>query len=218
MFDFSLLGLAPGQCEVLVDAGANEGQFLFAALEALRPRRSVSIEMLQDLADTLRADPRLDPARNLVVHCALGDRPGAMPCLRSVYSQASSLLPLDPRAAEWYGLDLRQFPQGTVPVRTLDELCRSLSIDSIDLLKIDVQGYEKHLLAGAAEILDNTRNLIVELEFVPVYQGQALAAEIQALLEARGFRRRLHLAECHAADGRLLHADAWFQRRPSAMA
>ena len=212
MFDFSKVGIQPGSCRMIVDVGANEGQFLFPALEYFRPPRSLSIEMLEDLASRLREDPRLATGgQHVVLCCAVGDRVETRTCLRSVFSPASSLLPINPQANEWYDMDLHQHPHGTVPVRTLDDICAEYQIDSIDVLKIDVQGYEEPVIRGAERILRRTANLIIEVEFVPVYEGQALAGEVESALRARGFRPKCYLSEYRAKTGELLHADALFQ-------
>jgi FkbM family methyltransferase len=213
MFDFGLLGIKPGKCETLVDIGANEGQFLFAALDYFRPRRFLSVEMLPDIAERLRMDPRLAGYQGAVLSCAVGECRQRVPMLRSVFSQASSLLALDPRAADWYGMDLTQRDGGFVEVRTLDEICAEHAIDRIDVLKIDVQGYELKVIRGGERALGRTANLIIEVEFVPVYAGQAPAAGILRELEDRGFELRHYLSQYRNPDGQLLHADVLFQPR-----
>ena len=212
MFDFNALGVAPGHCGTLVDIGANEGQFLLPALAYFRPRRWIAVEMLPDLAEKLVKEVCPLAPGGLVLACAVGESAGAQTVLRSVYSQASSLLPLDPQASEWYGIDLTQYPNGVVEVRSLDEICQQNGIDHIDVLKIDVQGYERQVIRGAERMLRRTTHLITEVEFVPVYHGQALEAEIRAELEARGFVFRQYLSEYRNSDGELLHGDALFQR------
>ena len=213
MFDFRLLGIKPGECETLVDIGANEGQFLFAALDYFRPRRFLSVEMLPDVAGRLRLDPRLAAYRGEVLNCAVGECRKSVPMLRSVFSQASSLLALDPHAGEWYGMDLTQRDGGMVEVRTLDEICDEHGIEAIDVLKIDVQGYEQKVIRGGERILHRTANVIVEVEFVPVYADQAPAAEVLGEFEARGFELRHYLSQYRNPGGQLLHADVLFQPR-----
>ncbi len=212
MFDFRALRLESGQCDTLVDIGANKGQFLAAALDYFRPRRWVAIEMLPDLAQHLRDHPQFATGEGLVLNCAVGESAGRRTVLRSVYSEASSLLRLDPRASEWYGIDLTQHESGDAQVRSLDAICEEYEIDRIDVLKIDVQGYEREVIRGAKRMLGRTANLIIEVEFVRVYQGQALAGEIQSELEACGFSFRQYLSEYRNSTGQLLHGDALFRR------
>jgi FkbM family methyltransferase len=213
MLDFSLVGLEPNECRTIVDLGANEGQFLFSALAYYPSPRCLIVEMLPDLAARLRDDARLaDRRRFVVVQAAVGEREHEQPVLRSVHSQASSLLPLHREAAGLYGIDLTQFEAGSVRVRTLDALCAEHGFGEVDLLKIDVQGYEERVLRGAPITLAHTRRLIIEVEYVPVYQGQMLADGIRAAVERAGFEYVCNVTEYRSAEGILLHADALFRR------
>jgi FkbM family methyltransferase len=213
MLDFSLVGLAQDECRTIVDLGANEGQFLFSALAYYSSPRCLVVEMLPDLAARLRGDPRLaDRRRFVVVQAAVGEREQEQRVLRSVHSEASSLLPLRPEAAGLYGIDLTQFEAGNVRVRTLDALCAEHGFGEVDLLKIDVQGYEEQVLRGGPVTLAHTRRLIIEVEYVPVYEGQTLVDGIRAAVESAGFDYVCNVTEYRSAEGTLLHADALFRR------
>jgi hypothetical protein len=69
------------------------------------------------------------------------------------------------------------------PMRTLDTLLGGLP--EISLLKIDVQGYEKELLAGAVETLRKTKFLLIELNYMPQYVGGSWFGEIHELLTGK---------------------------------
>jgi FkbM family methyltransferase len=56
---------------------------------------------------------------------------------------------------------------GTITVKTitLDDVCRSLSLNNIDMVKIDVEGAESYILSGANEIINRFRPLfLVEIK------------------------------------------------------
>lgn len=59
----------------------------------------------------------------------------------------------------------------TVPATRLDAEISSLDIDRIDLLKIDVEGAEPEVIAGAARLLseDRIRNMILEWEHPEIW-------------------------------------------------
>jgi methyltransferase FkbM-like protein len=67
-------------------------------------------------------------------------------------------------------------------------------LDDLDLngsaayLKADVQGHELEVLAGAERTLERTAAVELELSFVPLYEGQALAHAVMSWLYERGFR------------------------------
>jgi FkbM family methyltransferase len=56
-----------------------------------------------------------------------------------------------------------------------------------DFLKVDVQGAELLVFEGAAQLLDDVLVVETEVEFVPLYEGQPLFADIDAFLRSKGF-------------------------------
>ena len=63
---------------------------------------------------------------------------------------------------------------------TLDRLLDDLA--EVSLLKIDVQGYEKPVLAGASQTLTKTKFLLIELNFMPQYDGGSWLGEVHEIL------------------------------------
>jgi FkbM family methyltransferase len=57
-----------------------------------------------------------------------------------------------------------------------------------DYLKLDVQGAELDVLRGASELLKDVLFVQIEVEFVPMYLGQPLFAEVDQALRAAGFQ------------------------------
>lgn len=129
---------------------------------------------------------------------------------RNDYSQSSSLLPM----AE---LHKRAFPETrhstpeTVQVKRLDDVVADLRIERPALLKIDVQGFEAKVIAGATETLKLADVIIVETGVEALYEGQALFDDVYRMLYDRGFRYRgNHNQLLSPDDGRVLQADAFF--------
>lgn len=69
---------------------------------------------------------------------------------------------------------------------TLDSQMATLGADP-DFIKLDVQGYESHILEGSARCLTRTMGAIIEVEFVPLYHGQKLFPEVHVRMTAAGF-------------------------------
>src|SRR5262249_60681644 len=109
-------------------------------------------------------------------------------------------------------MDLSQFEGGAVAVRTLDEIYRTFRLTVVDLLKIDVQGYELHVIAGGSETLANSRFVMIEANFVPTYRSGSTFTEVFESLRHRGFSLKGVFDAHSSADGILLHADALFRR------
>jgi FkbM family methyltransferase len=78
-----------------------------------------------------------------------------------------------------------------VQTRRLDDL-REL-VGDVDLLKLDVQGAELDVLRGGEELLRSVTLIFTEVEFVSLYKGQPLFAEVDAYLRSQGFQfHRFH--------------------------
>ncbi|MEP6872487.1 MAG: FkbM family methyltransferase [Anaerolineaceae bacterium] len=63
----------------------------------------------------------------------------------------------------------------------------SIHPDDIAWLKIDTQGSERSVLAGAERSLNRALAVEIELTYVPLYEDQALAWEIHDTLSNLGF-------------------------------
>jgi hypothetical protein len=83
-------------------------------------------------------------------------------------------------------------PTGTTPVQleTLDEFCGEHGFKQIDILKIDTQGYDLQVLKGATRLLAGrrVRAVVLEANFVPMYERQATFSELHELLSSHGYR------------------------------
>tara|TARA_B110000858_G_C17793315_1_gene471088 strand:- start:1701 stop:2456 length:756 start_codon:yes stop_codon:yes gene_type:complete len=67
-----------------------------------------------------------------------------------------------------YDTNIEGFLEGEqlVNVETLDEYCLKHNIKKIDILKIDTQGYEDHVLAGAVKSIEEDIIKAIELEII----------------------------------------------------
>lgn len=62
-------------------------------------------------------------------------------------------------------------------------------VPHIDLVKIDTEGFESNVLEGAAEAL-RTQSIdivVIELMFIPIYEGQELYFELAQRLDKLGY-------------------------------
>lgn len=145
-----------------------------------------------------------------VVQAALGDVPGKAQFNINVSRPTNSLLP----SAESLQPDLKQLcqlvEQVEVDVTTIDEYCRANSIGHVDVIKLDLQGYDYLALKGAAATLEKAKVVLVEVLFEEIYKGCHCFPDILNLLVDQGFK--LHtLCGLHYGDAdELLWADAIF--------
>ena len=181
--------LADQAIDLVLDVGANRGQFAQGLFEAGFSGRVVSFEALPSAHAELTANARARPETWRVAPAvALSDREGEAEFFVNYSDATSSLLPPSRQSIESIaGLQ----PAGAVRVmqRRLDDFSADYEFAAHrSFLKIDVQGGERLVLAGAAQTLREVVGLVVEVSFVPLYEGQPLAFEIVAELQSLGFQ------------------------------
>jgi FkbM family methyltransferase len=77
----------------------------------------------------------------------------------------------------------------TVYIETLDHFCEKERIDHIDLLKIDVEGYEIEVLKGAQRMIENGRINCIQFEVGP--------ATLRERVIMKDFFKMLHHYDIH---------------------
>ena len=198
----------------VLDVGANTGQYaeeLRTALGYSRP--IVSFEPMRAAFHALEAKARADPCWQ-AFNVALGAENGTRTINVAANSWSSSLLPMLPAHAS-AAPESRYVGAEEIAIRTLDSLFDRLCRPGERvLLKIDTQGFEHEVLAGADQSLARIDAVQIEMSLVPLYAGQALFPDLKTLLERRGFA--LLAVEPGFADprsGELLQVDGIFHRR-----
>jgi len=192
----------------IVDAGANVGDWSADLLTLCQPARALLVEPDARLADGLRK--RFASAAGVeIVEAALGSAAGSAefhlmnaPVFNSFRRPASNL-------EQMYGQSSRIKETVNVDVCTLDSLTRETP--RVDLLKIDVQGFEREVLSGAELTLRKTGLILIEVNFQPHYDGEAGFFELDGILQRHGFR----IGNCSAPKGgqrETFYADALYIR------
>ena len=196
-------------CDLLLDVGANRGQFSLMARH-VRPGLPIcAYEPLTEEAEIFRRCLRGEAGVSL--HCvALGETAGLAPMHISRRADSSSMLPIGRRQTEIFP-DTEEVATRAVPVVPLDERAADWQAARRALLKIDVQGFELAVLRGARAALTHCQYVYVECSDVPLYVGQALFPEIADYLSTAGFRLLSRENESFA-NGVPVQADALFSR------
>jgi FkbM family methyltransferase len=196
----------------VLDVGANIGQYA-SALRASGYRGAiVSCEPLSEAFAHLERRSSHDRAWQ-VRRTAVGSEVGSAEINVSANSFSSSLLEMtDAHTSAAPGSET--VAAETVPVTTVAELARELSLDpDRTLLKIDTQGYEAPVLDGAGPLVGTLAAISLELSFVPLYAGQQLFDDLVARLRDAGYV--LYAIEGGFGDrrtGRMLQCDGLFVR------
>jgi FkbM family methyltransferase len=162
---------------VVVDAGANIGIYSEFFSRCVGPNGAVhSFEPSPESFKRLRSATRKLPNVRLS-QAAVGERGGKS----ELY--LSHLLNVDHRAYKAPGDSRVSIP---IQMVALDDYFRPG--ERVDLIKLDVQGYEHHALRGAKRVLADTPNVKLLLEFWPYGLKQAGAnwIDLIAALEGEG--------------------------------
>jgi FkbM family methyltransferase len=200
--------------DVVLDVGANAGQYG----ELLRGRgyagRIVSLEPVAEAFAELERRARADGAWE-AVRVAASDTDGELTLNVTGDSRSSSALPRNERFAGVPGWEPKETQ--VVPARQLDGLVSELlRAGERAYLKLDVQGYERHVLAGASTAIDRFEAIELELSVTPLYEGQPGLTEMLPLLAERGFRPVSLEPILLDEEGMLMELDGLFARtRPT---
>jgi FkbM family methyltransferase len=208
-----MAGLSAHGVNLVLDVGANAGQFGRLIRAAGYRGRIVSFEPLSTARKLLEAEVRGDPLWQMAPQMAIGDKDGEIEVHIAGNSYSSSVLPML-NAHSSTAPESAYIGTEKAPLRRLDAVASGyLSPDAVLFLKIDTQGYEDRVLEGAPDLLRRAVGLQVEMSMVPLYEGQRLYVEMDARLRALGFELwGLAPAFVDARNGRTLQMDATYFR------
>lgn len=172
-FEIHLADLFFPRIRTFLDVGSNTGLYCCRAAQKMMPgARIVAFEPQPQCIDALRVTIELNGwGDRLECHAiGLGDHDDE---LVLHLSQTGSSFDI-------HFIDAATVPTIRVPVRTLDHECRRLGLETVDMIKIDVEGYELPVLEGGTQILARDHPVI----FV----------EIADRIRGRGFRNSRYAA------------------------
>jgi FkbM family methyltransferase len=197
---------------LLLDVGANSGQYAREMRSQGYAGRIVSFEPLQAACDALRAQARGD-ASWLCEQIALGDGPATTTIHVAGNSWSSSLLPML-EAHSQAAPESRYVGSETIRVRTLDEVLPEVApLEERIFLKIDTQGYEKRVLQGGEESLRRIELVQLECSLRHLYDGDDLIGDLIAWLAERSFSPvSIEPGFVDPRSGQQLQADVVFVR------
>ena len=198
---------------MVFDVGAHVGQYALSLRRLGYRGRILSFEpqavAFAMLAEHTSRDPRWE-----AMQLALGDRDGEQVLNVSVNSMSSSFLPASPDILQ-VEPGIAQMETERVRVSTLDQIYREYcTVSDSVLLKIDAQGYEPNVLAGARGFLPTCAAVQMEMALFPSYSGQKVLPEMIRLMSDHEFAL-VHLERgfWDGSSGYLIEVDEVFVRR-----
>ena len=180
-----------------IDVGANVGLYTAIALSKKGDGKLLAIEPHREsrafLEKTIRSNSAGTGGSVAVCELAASDRPGTLKLYKNSQNKGDNRIYPDPLLDE----------EESVPTDTLDNICRDQGIASVEFLKIDVQGAEARVIAGAAGLLANSADCILMTEFWPY----GLARSGSDALEYLRSLERLGFALYELGGGRVVRLD-----------
>ena len=189
--------LADRKIDTVIDVGANVGQFG----EGLRAEgfrgKIVSFEpvasVYQELAKKAAADGNWDAHR-----CGLGSAPGTAQIHVSELTVFSSILDMT-TTANLHDSRTSVTRTEEIAIRTLDDVAADLTGNI--LLKIDAQGYERHVIEGGRQTIHRVLGIQLELPVIRVYEGEWQFHEALKFMTDLGFvPAQIQPVNYHGAD------------------
>jgi FkbM family methyltransferase len=196
--------------ENITYAGANDGLMARSIDEAFPNRHFYLIEPVpstfQKLVDNLSSHPNME-----FFNLATGEKEEILEMFVDDFSPASSLLPYEGRA-------IREFPflgKGhaiKVQLMPLDEILKNCGATEVDMLIMDVQGYEDKVLKGAEKTLKSCKVVISELSLQNLYKGSSTFDSVYRVLVREGFHLKHLLNPLKGTNQTILQVDGVFVR------
>ena len=203
--------LNKNQVDVVIDVGANVGQYGLGLRHGGYSGRICSFEPVKACFEKLQQVARNDPSWT-VVHSAVGSKEGTVDINVSEFSVFSSIKKINDRAAQFDSRSKTAYSE-TVPVIRLDN-SQDLPKSQRSFLKIDTQGFEQEVLEGSQEVLKRCLGLSLELSVEHLYDAVWTFKEAVAYLDDKGFVpaqfRPVNLSKSH--PGSAVEFDCIFRK------
>lgn len=196
---------------IVLDIGSEVGWFFHcwkdwcpgAEVHAFEPR----IEAFEQAKALYGADTSIQ------LNClAVGEREGNEE-LRVMEGSLASSSFLEHLPATWeeIGFETGGVVKRRTAVTTIDDYCRMKSIESVYLMKIDVQGFELPVLRGAERVLPTVDHILVESAIRPLYAGAPRFSAVFDWLVDHGFHL-MAMRAWHRGNNVLVETDMLFRK------
>ncbi|MBB4070349.1 FkbM family methyltransferase [Salinibacter ruber] len=169
--------------DIILDAGANVGQTASRLIQYFPKTHIYSFEPVERTYAQLRENIGLH-SNVTCVNKALGAQTGKETVLLQEDSELNTLSDAPPREPE------AVMGKEVVSIDTVDNFCDRNNIRHVDILKMDVQGYELNILEGATDLINENRVRLIysEVSFSESNSDMQSFCELNQWLHERGYQ------------------------------
>jgi len=174
------------QPKYLCDIGANKGTWAKVLYEfAPNSLRNITFFEPQQKYYRDLQNLELGNIKKQIFNVGLGDKEFEAEIIGG--NATASFFQFDQSMKEYFVGELDQDKE-KAKIKTLDKVYEYNNLPLPDLVKIDVQGYEKKVIEGGINIISQTKYLVIELSMDKFYKKEASMWEVLKLLEELNFR------------------------------
>ena len=169
---------------IIFDIGAHEGESINRFRNLFENPIIHSFEPQSQIFEKLRNKNKKD--KNLFLNnFGLSTEQGSEEIFVNSNTAASSYLNINNK--DKFFRSLKTIQKEKTKIDTFDNYCNKIKVDLIDLVKIDVQGYEEKVLKGALKSLDKVLLIEIEIVFVNLYEKHSSFYHIENILKKYNF-------------------------------
>jgi len=170
--------------DTIIDVGANIGEFsLIAAKKVGHKGKVISIDPLKQAVSWLEKNFTLNGFSNYeILEKAVGKNKGTMTLYKRSESSETGIL--DPDISE-----KKLINTGKIIVDTIDDIISSRNINKVEMLKIDVEGFEYEVLCGCKNSFkeNKIKKIICEIHSLFLKKKGLDKNSIYDILKENGF-------------------------------
>lgn len=157
----------------IIDAGANIGYLSLNFAKSCQEGKIFSFEPDSETFESLQTNVQLNNFKNINIYkCALGEAKKSGELFRLYINNPGANRILDRRPE-------KSISSEVVQIETLDNLDNKIHFERIDLIKIDVEGFEMFVLKGAIELIKRWRPILfLELVDINLREQNCSALEV----------------------------------------
>lgn len=166
--------------EIVIDIGANIGYYALLESQLINKGEIYAIEPVPSNKDLLYKNVRANNSNNIsIFQYAIGDKEGMSKMY--IYDRCN-----------WCSLEKNSEitikEEIDVPIITLDEFVDRHVHKDPTFIRMDVEGYEYHIIKGASKILEKGKHLKLFIEFHPHIMSREKFLDILNILEKNNFK------------------------------
>jgi FkbM family methyltransferase len=147
----------------ILDVGANIGDVSIAALKSYHNSRVICFEPVKQTYKLLEQNLMPYSDRVVLFNQALSDENGFGEINLTTFNGANSILPQS-KYHQFFNPHVRETGKEKITLVKLDDIAEKFPTQHIDIMKIDVEGYELNVLNGGCKFIrDHVDIIIVEI-------------------------------------------------------